>query len=108
MTETEYDYQYPMTGVPRFCAECGKPFPWTERAVSAAKELADEVEGIDDTEREKAKNSFIALASDTPQTTVAATRVKKLIAKAGPIVGNGIREIVVSIATEAAKKSMGL
>lgn len=96
-----------MTRAPSFCPGCGKPFPWTERAVAAAKELADEVEGIDDAEREKAKGSFMALTSDTPQTTVAATRVRKLIAKAGPIIGGGIRDIVVSIATDAAKKTMG-
>jgi len=97
-----------MFGAPAFCPECGKSFPWTERSVEAAKELADEIEEIDEAEREKAKASFIALASDTPQTTVAATRVKKLIAKAGPIIGSGIRDIVVSIATDAAKKTMGL
>ncbi|MER8382271.1 DUF2321 domain-containing protein [Mesorhizobium sp. M0027] len=94
--------------IPAFCHACGKPFPWTERAVAAAKELVDEVEGIETDEREKAKSSFIALASDTAQTTVAATRVNKLIAKAGPILGKGIRDIVVSIATDAAKKAMGL
>lgn len=94
--------------VPAFCVDCGTPFPWTERAVSAAKELADEIEDIDEGERERAKASFIALASDTPQTTVAATRVRKLIAKAGPIIGVGIRDIVISIATDAAKKAIGL
>lgn len=82
--------------------------PWTERSIAAAKELADEVQGINEAERERAKESFIALASDTPQTTVAATRVNNLIAKAGPVLGNGIREIAVSLATEAAKKMLGL
>ena len=102
------DYGYlSMSEAPSFCHECGKPYAWTERAIAAAKELADEVEGIDDADRERAKESFIALASDTPQTTVAVTRVKKLIQKAGPILGGGIRDILVDIATEAAKKGLG-
>ncbi|HWK65382.1 MAG TPA: DUF2321 domain-containing protein [Rhizobiaceae bacterium] len=97
-----------MGPVPAFCHYCGKPYEWTLRQVQAAKDLADEIEDMDEAEREKAKASFIDLASDTPQTAVAATRVKKLIAKAGPIIGNAIREIVVSIATDAAKKTIGL
>lgn len=97
-----------MSSVPNFCHACGRPYEWTVRQVQAAKDLADEIEGIEDAEREKAKESFIDLTSDTPQTTVAAARIKKLMAKAGPAIGSGLREIVVSIATDAAKKSLGL
>src|ERR1700677_3622724 len=28
---------------PRFCGECGTPFPWTEKALSAAKEYTDDL-----------------------------------------------------------------
>lgn len=94
--------------LPAFCFACGKPFPWTERRVQAAKDLADEVEGLEGAELTKAKDSFIVLVSDTPQTPVAAARVTKLLQKAGPVIGGGIRDIVVSIATDAAKKMMGL
>jgi hypothetical protein len=105
-SETEYSV-YGMD-LPSFCFACGKPFPWTERRVQAAKDLADEVEGLDGAELSKAKDSFIVLVSDTPQTPVAAARVVKLLQKAGPVIGGGIRDIVVSIATDAAKKMMGL
>src|ERR1700723_711069 len=27
-----------------YCSDCGKPFPWTETALAAAKEFADELE----------------------------------------------------------------
>ncbi|KKB09392.1 DUF2321 domain-containing protein [Devosia chinhatensis] len=104
--ETEYGY-YPMK-LPAFCYACGRPFPWTERRVQTAKDLADEVEGLDGAELTKAKDSFIVLVSDTPQTPVAAARVTKLLQKAGPVIGGGIRDIVVSIATDAAKRMMGL
>ncbi|MBK1792939.1 DUF2321 domain-containing protein [Devosia sp. WQ 349] len=91
-----------------FCYQCGKPYEWTLRQIQAAKDLADEVEGLDGAELSKAKDSFIVLVSDTPQTPVAAARVTKLLQKAGPVIGGGIRDIVVSIATDAAKKMMGL
>ncbi|MCZ3380399.1 DUF2321 domain-containing protein [Rhizobium sp. AG207R] len=93
---------------PSYCHACGKPFPWIERAVAAARDLADEIENIEPAELERAKQSFLALTADTPQTAVAAARIKKLLSKAGPVVGKGIRDIVVSIATDAAKKTIGL
>lgn len=94
--------------VSAFCYNCGKAYPWTLRQVETAKELAAEVEGIDKLDLEKAQDSFIALTSDTPQTAVAAARVSKLLKRAGPVVGNAIKEIVTSIATDAAKKMIGL
>jgi len=93
--------------VQAYCHECGKPFPWTERAIAAAKELADEVDDIDDDDRQRAKDSFIALVSDTPQTTVAVARIRKLLSKASPMLRDGLKDVLVSIATEAAKKGLG-
>ncbi len=98
----------PMDAKPAFCPNCGTPYDWTQRQIQAAKDLADEIDDIDDAERERAKGSFVDLVSDNPQTTVAAARVSKLISNAGPVVGSAIKEIAISIATDAAKKLMGL
>lgn len=93
--------------VPAFCYNCGKSFPWTERQIDAAKELADEIVEIDRADLDKAKAALVALTSDTPQTPVAVVRVKKMLEKAGPAIGGGIKDILVGIATEAAKKGLG-
>lgn len=98
----------PFSKAPTFCPECGKAFPWTERLISAAQELADEVEGIGQADIDRGKASFAALTSDTPQTALAAARVSKLLTKAGPAVGGAMKEIVTAIATDAAKKLLGL
>src|SRR5579862_2867577 len=37
---------------PAFCYQCGGPYPWTERRLRAARELAEEAEGLDDDEKE--------------------------------------------------------
>src|SRR5882672_4531511 len=29
---------------PKYCGECGKPFPWTETALEAAKEYTDDLD----------------------------------------------------------------
>lgn len=98
----------PTFDVPAYCYKCGEPFPWTTRAIQAAQELADEIEGLSDKERETAKGSLIEITRDTPQTEVAIVRIKKLLAKAGPTIGHGLREILISVATEASKKQLGL
>jgi hypothetical protein len=32
--------------LPAFCGECGKPFPWTEQRLEAARELTNEAEHL--------------------------------------------------------------
>lgn len=93
--------------VEAFCYECGSPYPWTFRQIEAAKELADEIVEIDRADLDKAKAALIALTSDTPQTAVAVVRVKKMMEKAGPVIGGGIKDILVGIATEGAKRALG-
>jgi len=62
--------------VPAYCHACGRPYPWTQARLTAARELADEIDGLTSDERESLKKSIDDLVTDTPQTTVAATRSK--------------------------------
>jgi hypothetical protein len=93
---------------PKFCEECGTPFPWTETALSAAKEYTDDLDQLSVEEKTALKGTFDDLTSDTPRTPVAANRFKKFIAKVGPVAGGVLQKIVETVATEAAKRSMGL
>ncbi len=90
--------------LPIFCPDCGKPYPWTEAKLKAAKELADLLEDLSLEEREILKKSFDDIVLDTPQTKVAATQFKRLAAKVGKIAKEQLRELVVDIASETAKK----
>lgn len=98
----------PRFEAPSYCYGCGTAFPWTQRKIEAAQELADEIDELTPDEKEKLKNSIPDLTRDTARTELASVRFKKLIAKAAPTLGTAIKDIVVSIATDAAKKSMGL
>src|SRR5208337_5660280 len=40
---------------PKYCGECGNPFPWTETALAAAREYADEIEQLDPAEKDELK-----------------------------------------------------
>ncbi|PKF88422.1 DUF2321 domain-containing protein [Bacillus sp. BA3] len=90
------------------CSGCGKAFPWLDEKLKAAKELIDEMEQLNTEEREKLKTSIDDLIINGPRTELAVTRFKKLIPKAGKDLANGMRAIIVEIASETAKKSLGL
>ena len=91
---------------PGFCIECGKPFPWTESKLKAAHTLVQELDSLDDDEKEMLEKSLDDLVRDTPSTPVAATRFKKLVTRAGQGAASAFREILVDIASESAKKML--
>jgi len=97
------DYNTTLTR-PIFCPDCGKPYPWTEAKLKAAQELADELDNLSPEERDLLKKSLDDIMLDTPQTIVAATRFKKIAAKAGKATVKELRKLVVDIASETAKK----
>lgn len=93
---------------PRYCGECGKPFPWTETALEAAREYADDLDQLSLEEKATLKATFDDLAIDSARTPLAANHFKKFMAKIGPVAGGVLQKIIETVATEAAKKSMGL
>ncbi len=89
-----------------YCPDCGKPYPWTEAKLKAAQELSDELDNLSPEEREMLKKSLDDIVRDTPQTTVAVNRFKKLVAKAGKPAADAFRDILVDVLSEAVKKSI--
>lgn len=94
-------------GTPGYCGGCGKPFPWTETALSAAKDYTDELDQLTLEEKAMLKATFDDLTTDTAKTPLAASRFKRIVSKIGPAAGDIIKKIIVSVATEAAKKGAG-
>ena len=90
--------------LPTFCPDCGNPYPWTEAKLKAAKEWVDERDELSLEEQEMLKKDFDDIIRDTPQTEVAANRVKRLITKAGKPATEAFRRLFVDIVSEAAKK----
>jgi len=93
--------------VPAYCGGCGKPFPWTEAALSAAKDFTDDLD-LSAEEKSTLKGTFDDLTSDTARTPLAANRFRKIVNKIGPVAGGVLQKIIETVATEAAKKAMGL
>ncbi|MBN8658226.1 MAG: DUF2321 domain-containing protein [Anaerolineae bacterium] len=94
------------SSAPGYCYECGKPYPWIERKLQAAWELADELEELSEEEKQKLKSSLEEVTRDTPKTEVATTKLKKLLSKLGKESYQLVKQTLVEIATEAAKKAL--
>ena len=62
------------------------------------------LEELSPEERNLLKKSLNDIVSDTPQTPVAANRIKMLAAKVSKVLAEQLRELVVDIASETAKK----
>jgi hypothetical protein len=90
--------------VPAHCHACGKPYPWTDAKIQAAKELSDELSELNEEEREQLKKSIDDIVADTPRTPLAATRFKRLAGKAGIGALEAFKSILTSVLTEGAKK----
>lgn len=91
---------------PAYCHNCGKPYQWTVSSLEAASELADELEGLSEVEKQLLKESFPDLVRNTPKTVVAETRFKKLMKKAGTEAYEGMKTILIDIVSETVKKSI--
>jgi len=78
--------------------------PWTERRLEAAKALAEDLEGLNDDERQQLAGTLRDLVSDSPMTTVSAGKFKRLVTKAGHGAAGAFRDILVDVASETAKK----
>jgi hypothetical protein len=92
---------------PKFCDNCGSPFPWTEMALSAAKEYTDGLDSLSDEEKEVVKESIDDMVRGTPRRTVAVEKVKKLIAKAGGDAPAELKAILITVLTQATLHKLG-
>ena len=73
-----------MNPVPRaFCQYCGEPYPWTEKGLTAADELVEEMGNLSPQEREVLKSSIHDIIQQNPHQAVAEIRIKKMARQIG-------------------------
>ena len=89
---------------PAFCPNCGKPYPWIEARTQSAHDLAQELENISDDDKEILTQSINEIVKDSPKTTLAATRFKKILSKTSKPIVDAFRDILIDIVSETAKK----
>jgi hypothetical protein len=68
--------------------------------------MALEADALTAVEQKQLTEAFDDLVRDTPRTPVAVSRTRKLLSKAGKTIADGVRDILVDIASEAVKKQL--
>ncbi|MBW2145946.1 MAG: DUF2321 domain-containing protein [Deltaproteobacteria bacterium] len=89
---------------PAFCHQCGVAYSWIESRLQASREIARELEGLTDEEKETLIQSLDDIVKDTPKTTIACLRLKKLFDKAGKGTDEMFREILRDFISTTARK----
>jgi len=88
---------------PAYCNNCGRAFPWTTAAVAATKELAIEAD-LSEMDRNELPDIIENLVRETPRSSVAAARMRRILEKAKPWASEGFKTILIEVVTEGAKK----
>lgn len=89
---------------PAYCENCGHAYPWTKTALETATELSKQLPGLSDDEKNEIAGDLDYLLYDTPKSKPAAVRVKTLLGKSGGEVAGMLRDVIVAVASETAKK----
>ncbi|HHT9113609.1 MAG TPA: DUF2321 domain-containing protein, partial [Candidatus Wunengus sp. YC65] len=66
--------------------------------------LATELGGLTNQNAEEFKESLDVVVRDTPRTQIGASKLKNLLSKVGVATAQSIRELIVDITSETAKK----
>lgn len=111
----DIQYDYPAPGVtcvgldfppPEYCKNCGQPYPWTKRSLDAANELINELEELNDEEKNQLSGCLPDLVSDTPRTQVAIHKFKRLTQKVSTAAWGMMKEILVNVVSESVMKQI--
>ena len=85
---------------PSFCHSCGRPYPWTELKIEAAIGLVRELE-LPEEEYKSISESIEDIATDNPRTTLAITRINKLLNKiTDSSIGKAFYKVITDIASK--------
>ncbi len=89
-------------GVPDYCSNCGKPYPWRENTIVAAIQMFAEL-GIDENEESTIDEDMHNIAKDIPQAKPSAMRIKRICDKYGTVAYNVVMEFASKTAAEVLK-----
>lgn len=91
---------------PRYCHCCGRPFPWTERVVSAVRAAIRQIGALDAHERDQLRRSIDHIIHETPQTRLAVLRINAVLSRIGGESASALRELILSIAGDGVKQHL--
>lgn len=91
---------------PFYCYECGAPYPWTQNILDNAVELLSLDDDLDEISKDLIKTAIPELITDTPTTPIAVAKYRKGVSKAVSFIGESLRQLLVDVVSETAKKAL--
>jgi hypothetical protein len=88
-----------------YCKYCGKPYPWAEKRIQAAKQLIRE-QGLAEEEEAEVTESIDALVQRSADAPLAEQRLKGFMRKVAPQVADSLKAILVDVLSESIKKTI--
>ncbi|UYZ36765.1 DUF2321 domain-containing protein [Clostridium beijerinckii] len=102
--EGVFDLSSTQLPTPSFCYNCGAAYPWTKSALEATQELLALESNLSPDELTYLNENMASILVDTPKTKVVATKFKIALGKIGLTTASAVKDILVDVASEAAKK----
>lgn len=65
-------------GVPSYCSNCGKPYPWTGNKITAAIQNLVEFGDLNEEEKKTIEQDVENIAKDVPEAELSARRIKRI------------------------------
>lgn len=91
---------------PLYCHNCGKPYPWTKTILDTAQEIIEYDEKLSSDEKVILQDTITDIVNDSPKTQLATSKYKSVISKALSNTGDALKQILIEIASETAKKTL--
>jgi hypothetical protein len=93
--------------VPKYCIECGTPYPWQTAAIENLKCILQESE-LSSQDLAEVGKVLPDIVRDTAKTESASVKLKRIIGKLGKPLYEVAIKVVTDVASETAKKTLGL
>ncbi len=94
--------------VPKCCHNCGQPYPWTTRRMESLAATIDELDELNEDERNKLKGSIPDVSQETTMTGTTIARFKKALGKAGTIGEKALTDTLSKVATQIVLGNLGI
>jgi hypothetical protein len=91
----------------KHCENCGSAFPWQDAAIENLRGLLREGD-LTEQEAQEFESALPDILTDTPKTQLASLKLKRLLPKLGNSVYGIVIKVVSDVASETAKKALGL
>ena len=90
--------------LPKYCYKCGKPYPWTQKAIDDAAALIEEMSTLETAEKDTFKAAVSDVMFESSSVSLSAVRISKYLRKVSAPLQEAFKHTLYGVAVEAAKR----